>query len=88
MQVITRIVEMFIRELTLKNFRNFEFLNIKLSDNINFFIGDNGAGKTNIIESIHVTSNIKSFRNVSDTEIIKWGENSYYCTSIVGEHNY
>ena len=45
--------------------------------------GYNGVGKSNVIEAISVLSNLKSFRTVSDTEIIKWGESSYYCCSTV-----
>ncbi len=70
---------MLIDYLILKNFRNYENEKIEFSHDINFFIGHNGAGKTNIIEALTVLSGIKSFRGVSDKDMMKWNSNSYYC---------
>jgi len=78
---------MYIKELILKNFRNYESLNIEFSPDINFIIGDNGTGKSNILEAIFITSNLKSFRNISDSDIVKWNEDSYFCSSILGNSN-
>ncbi len=78
---------MFIEELTIKNFRNYDNLQISFSPGINFIIGNNGVGKTNILEAISIVSNIKSFRNINDSEIIKWNEDSYYCALTVGNHD-
>lgn len=68
-------------QLILKNFRNHQNTEIVFAPGINFFIGSNGAGKTNILEAISILSNLRSFRNISDAEIIRWGEISYYCCS-------
>lgn len=76
---------MYIEKLTLKNFRNYKLLDICFSPEINFIIGENGTGKTNILEAVSITANMKSFRNINDSEIIRWGEQSYYCCSTVGE---
>src|SRR5208337_4738022 len=78
---------MFIEELTIKNFRNYGNLQISFSPGINFIIGNNGVGKSNILEAISIVSNIKSFRNINDSEIIKWNEDSYYCSLAVGNHD-
>ncbi len=80
---------MYIENLTVRNFRNYSNLSLDFSSGINFIIGQNGVGKTNIIEAISIVSNLKSFRNVADAEIIKWGESSYYCSSTVkgGDYN-
>ena len=43
---------MIIESLELKDYRNYESLNIKLSSGVNIFYGDNAQGKTNILESI------------------------------------
>ena len=43
---------MYIREVELKNFRNYEHLNLKFNENVNFIIGNNAQGKTNLLESI------------------------------------
>ncbi len=76
---------MYIKEIRVRNFRNHKDLILELSSGINFITGSNAVGKTNILEAISVTSNVRSFRNVSDTEIIKWGEESYYCCSTLEE---
>ena len=53
---------MYIREVELKNFRNYEHLNLKFNENVNFIIGNNAQGKTNLLESIFICSMGKSFR--------------------------
>jgi DNA replication and repair protein RecF len=75
---------MYAQELILKNFRNYSNLKITFSPEINFIIGDNGVGKTNILEALSVTSNIKTFRNIQDSEIVRWHEDSYYCSATIG----
>lgn len=74
---------MYIKELSIKNFRNFKNSTLEFSPGINFITGQNAAGKTNIIEAVSVTSNVRSFRSVPDTEIIMWGEESYYCSALI-----
>lgn len=74
---------MFIKDLSLKNFRNYKNISLEFSPEINLITGINATGKTNILESISILANIKSFRNVPDNEIIKWGENSYYCSLVL-----
>jgi len=74
---------MYIRQLIAKNFRNYQRLVIDFHPGINIIYGPNAAGKTNIIEAISILSNIKSFRGIHDSAIIKWGEQSYYCCSTI-----
>jgi DNA replication and repair protein RecF len=76
---------MYIKELTLKNFRNYKNLFLEFSPGVNLIEGPNAAGKTNILEAISVISGLKSFRNISDQDMIKWGENSYFCSSVMAE---
>lgn len=64
---------MIIKSLKLKNFRNYEDLDIKLSDRLNIFIGDNAQGKSNILESIVVLAITKSYLNVKDKDMIRDG---------------
>lgn len=78
---------MYIEKLIIKNFRNFINLAINFSSRNNFILGQNGVGKTNIIEAITILSSLKSFRNVSDSDIIRWGEDSYFCSSNICEDN-
>ncbi|PKL38984.1 MAG: hypothetical protein CVV44_08940 [Spirochaetae bacterium HGW-Spirochaetae-1] len=76
---------MHIDELNLKNFRNYSKLAISFSPGVNFIMGDNGVGKSNILEAISILSNVKSFRNITDAEIIQWGQTSYYATAFVND---
>ena len=61
---------MYIKKILLTNFRNYNEQEIELSKNINIFYGDNAQGKTNIIESIYLSSIGKSFRTKKDSELI------------------
>ena len=65
---------MWINEINLTNFRNYENKKIKLTPNVNLFYGENAQGKTNIIESIFLSSIGKSFRTNNDKELIKFNE--------------
>ena len=66
---------MIIESLELKDYRNYESLNIKLSSGVNIFYGDNAQGKTNILESIYLATTSKSHRGSKDRDIIKFGSN-------------
>ena len=61
---------MYIKNIKLRNFRNYTNQEIELNKNINIFFGDNAQGKTNIIESIYISSIGKSFRAKKDIEIV------------------
>ncbi len=63
---------MYIKEIKLDNFRNYDKLNIKLYPNINIFYGNNGAGKTNILESIYISAITKSYRTYKDLESVSF----------------
>jgi DNA replication and repair protein RecF len=64
-----------VRLLTLqaRNFRNFERLEFTCAPRLNIFVGDNGQGKTNILESIYVLGQLRSFRGVGRAELTRWG---------------
>lgn len=66
---------MIIKELTLRNFRNYEDETIKFNDKINIIHGNNAQGKTNILEAIYLFSLGKSNRAAHDTDMIRFGEN-------------
>ena len=62
---------MIIRNIKLKNFRNYENLDFVLNNRLNIIIGNNAQGKTNILESIYFLSLTKSFFSVNDKVVIK-----------------
>ena len=68
--------------LTLQHFRNIESAELDLHHNCNIFVGDNGAGKTNILESIYYLSLVRSFRTSQFKKIIQ--ANSEYL-QVVGK---
>lgn len=51
-----------VERLALTNFRNYRSLELEVSSGVTFFVGDNGQGKTNLIEAIHVLLKGNSFR--------------------------
>ncbi len=53
---------MLVKELQLHNYRNFKNLRLKLGPKVNVFVGKNGQGKTNLIESIYLLTRGQSFR--------------------------
>lgn len=64
---------MIIKHLSLCDFRNYATLELDLHPSLTILLGDNGAGKTNILESLSVLSNTHSFRCHKDEEMIKKG---------------
>ena len=65
---------MYIKKLKLKNYRNYKEINIDFKENINLIYGNNGEGKTNILESIYLASYGHSNKPVKDSEIINFDE--------------
>ncbi len=67
---------MWISNVKIKNFRNYEEQEILLKPNVNVFYGENAQGKTNIIEAIFMCSMGKSFRAKQDKEMVKLNSNN------------
>ena len=62
---------MYLKNIKISNFRNYEKLNLDLYKNINIIYGNNGQGKTNLLESIYLLGLTKSHRSYIDNNIIK-----------------
>ena len=62
---------MYLHELKLTNFKNCESAELRLSPNVNCFVGLNGAGKTNILDAIYYLSFCKSFFVATDKQNIR-----------------
>jgi len=60
--------------LTLANFRNHISTDVKLGAGVNLFAGDNGQGKTNLVEAIHYLATLTSHRTAGYLPLIKWDE--------------
>ncbi len=63
-----------LKKLTITNFRNYSKLTTSFSPNLNIIVGDNGQGKTNLLESIFVLGMTKSHKSILDKTIIKDNE--------------
>ncbi|MTI72020.1 MAG: DNA replication/repair protein RecF [Firmicutes bacterium] len=69
---------MYVKSIRLINFRNYNNLRIKLNKKLNIFLGNNAQGKTNLLESINISSLGKSFRTNKDKELINIDKNEAY----------
>ncbi len=65
---------MYIKKLEVTNFRNYDKFKLEDLKNLNIIIGENGVGKTSIIESIYVCSLARSFKSNDDGVILKSGK--------------
>lgn len=65
---------MFLNKLKLTNFRNYSSLSLEFDKKPTIFLGNNGVGKTNILEAVYLLSTGKSQRVVEELEFIKQGE--------------
>jgi len=65
---------MHLKTLSLVNFKNYEQVDIPLSAKINCFVGENGVGKTNLLDAIHYLSLCKSNLNPVDSQNITYDE--------------
>jgi DNA replication and repair protein RecF len=68
---------MHLTTLSLINFKNFDQLEFDFSPRINCFAGDNGVGKTNLLDAIHYLSLCKSFFNSVDSQNIRHGKDFF-----------
>ena len=65
---------MYIKELELNNFRNYEELKVSFSKGINIFLGENAQGKTNLLEGIYLNAVARSFKTQRDKELIRFDQ--------------
>ena len=63
-----------VRKIELTNFRNYEKFKIEDLDNINIIIGNNGIGKTSILESIYVACTARTFKSNDEDVLINGGK--------------
>ncbi len=65
---------MYIESIQLKNFRNYEFMELNFDQGTNIFYGDNAQGKTNILEAVYLSGTSKSHKGSKDKELIRFHE--------------
>ena len=59
---------MYLEKLSLINFKNYAEADLEFINGINCFVGDNGVGKTNLLDAVHYLSFSKSFLNPIDSQ--------------------
>ena len=68
---------MILDRLILTNFKNYAEADIALCGNVNCFVGNNGAGKTNLLDAVYYLSFSKSYFNPVDKQNIRFGEDYF-----------
>jgi DNA replication and repair protein RecF len=71
---------MYLKSLSILNYKNFEQADSQFSPKLNCFLGDNGAGKTNLLDAIYFLSFCRSFFNPIDFNNIKHGSDFFMIT--------
>lgn len=62
---------MFLQKLQISNYKNYLDLDVEFSSKINCFVGNNGSGKTNLLDAIYYLSYCKSYFNGIDSQNIR-----------------
>ncbi|TWI97082.1 DNA replication and repair protein RecF [Mucilaginibacter frigoritolerans] len=71
---------MYLQQLSVINFKNYAEAGLTFSEGVNVFTGNNGAGKTNLLDAIHYLSLCKSYFNPIDSQQIKQGADFFIIT--------
>ena len=78
---------MFINQLDLTDFRSYSTLELPLNNSTHIFLGENGEGKTNIIEAVMFLALLSSHRTSTTTPLIKLGKERAYIRAKITEEN-
>ena len=76
-----------INKIFLKNFRNFKNCELSFNNKCNILFGNNGSGKTNILESISLLCKGRGFRNAKIKNLIHKNEKNFLIESIFSKDN-
>lgn len=74
---------MYIKEVKLVNFRNYESVKTEFFSGVNLITGQNGQGKTNLVESLVVASHTKSPRTSKQKDLVMWNKEKSFVELIV-----
>lgn len=79
---------MWIKNISLDSFRNYDKADVEFSKDINIFIGDNAQGKTNLLESLYYLANATSFKKIRDKDIISFNKEAMTLKGIIRKDQY
>ena len=68
---------MTIDNISIIDFKNIGDERLELSPEINCFVGDNGAGKTNILDAVHYLALARSMQTLSDSQVVRHGKEAF-----------
>ena len=75
---------MYLSHLSLKDFRNYEELDLTLEQGLFLFQGENAQGKTNLLEAVSMLATSNSFHASSDREIVSWHSSDHVTRIVAG----
>ena len=78
---------MYINEIHLRDFRNYDELDIEVYRQRYYLVGDNAQGKTNLLEAIYMCSMGKSFRTNDSNDVIRFGQDTAVIDSLIRKGN-
>ena len=77
---------MHLAHLKLRDFRNYTRLEQKFTPGFHLILGDNGQGKTNLLEAIYLLATLRSFRGANNTQLIRQEQKNFFMgASVVGQ---
>ena len=68
---------MYLSNIKISNFKTYEEVDVDFCSNVNCLVGNNGVGKTNLLDAIYYLSFCKSYFNPIDTQNIRHGEDFF-----------
>ena len=74
---------MYIESVQLKNFRNYDSLELDLAQGTNIFYRNNAQGKTNILEALYLCGTTKSHKGSRDKDMIQFGKDESHIRMMV-----
>ena len=74
---------MYIESVQIKNFRNYDSLELDLAQGTNIFYGNNAQGKTNILEALYLCGTTKSHKGSRDKDMIQFGKDESHIRMMV-----
>lgn len=74
---------MVIKSLKLKNYRNYELLDLTFDPKTNILYGDNAQGKTNVLEALYLSGTTKSHRGTKDRDLIQFEQDEAHLETMV-----
>ncbi|WP_366923433.1 DNA replication/repair protein RecF [Metallumcola ferriviriculae] len=78
---------MLVKDLLLKNFRNYNLIKLEWHNKINIIVGNNAQGKSNILEAINILGTGKSHRTNKDIDLIRWDQSDALIKAMIHNNN-